>query len=92
MNGLRFKIYYNKNLKMSDVKLAAQVGHVMKELGRTTQSVPQEDVIVVLGLSATKFNEMIDKLNNYKYNYCQIDNGLTEVPAGTKTVCGFVEE
>lgn len=89
---MKFKIYYNKNLKMSDGKLAAQVGHVMKELGRMTQSVPQEDVIVVLGLSATKFNEMLDKLNTYyKYNYYQTDNGLTEVPAGTKTVCGFVE-
>ena len=89
---MKFKIYYNKNLKMSDGKLAAQVGHVMKELGRMTQSVPQEDVIVVLGLSATKFNEMLDKLKDYKYSYCQIDNGLTEVPVGTKTVCGFVEE
>lgn len=76
---------------MSDGKLAAQVGHVMKELGRMTQSVPQEDVVVVLGLSATKFNEMLDKLNTYKYSYCQTDNGLTEVPAGTKTVLGFVE-
>lgn len=76
---------------MSDGKLAAQVGHVTKELGRMTQSIPQEDVIVVLGLSTTKFNEMLDKLNTYKYSYYQIDKGLTEVPAGTKTVCGFVE-
>lgn len=89
---MKFKIYYNKNLKMSDGKLAAQVGHVMKELGRMTQSIPQEDVIVVLGLSATKFNEMLDKPKDYSYSYYQTDNGLTEVPAGTKTVCGFVEE
>lgn len=89
---MKFKIYYNKNLKMSEGKLAAQVAHVSKELGRITQSNPREDVIVVLGLSATKFKETLDKLGDYKYSWFQEDNGLTEVPEGTITACGFVEE
>jgi len=89
---MKFKIYYNKNLKMSEGKLAAQVAHVSKELGRMTESIPQEDVIVVLGLSATKFKETLDKLGGHKYYWYQKDNGLTEVPEGTVTACGFVEE
>ena len=89
---MKFKIYYNKNLKMSEGKLAAQVAHVSKELGRMAESNPREDVIVVLGLSATKFKETLDKLGDYKYSWYQSDNGLTEVPAGTITTCGFVEE
>ena len=80
---MKFKIYYNKNLKMSEGKLAAQVAHVSKELGRLTESVPQQDVIVVLGLSATKFKETLDKLGDYKHSWYQSDNGLTEVPEGT---------
>lgn len=89
---MKFKIYYNKNLKMSEGKLAAQVAHVSKELGRMTESIPREDVIIVLGLSATKFKEKIDELGDYKYSWYQSDNGLTEVPEGTITACGFVEE
>ena len=89
---MKFKIYYNKNLKMSEGKLAAQVAHVSKQLGRMTESIPQEDVIVVLGLSATKFKETLDRLIDHKYYWYQKDNGLTEVPEGTITVCGFVEE
>ena len=88
---MKFKIYYNKNLKMSEGKLAAQVAHVSKELGRMTQSNPREDVIIVLGLSATKFKATIDNLVDYQYSWFQQDNGLTEVPAGTITTCGFVE-
>ena len=46
---MRLKIYYRKNLKMSPQKLAAQVGHVAKELSRMyTTTIPQEDSIVVL--------------------------------------------
>lgn len=88
---MKFKIYYNKNLKMSEGKLAAQVAHVSKELGRMTESIPREDVIIVLGLSATKFKETLDKLVDHKYYWHQKDNGLTEVPEGTVTACGFVE-
>lgn len=90
---MKFKIYYNKNLKMSEGKLAAQVAHVSKELGRLIESVPQEDVIVVLGLSATKFFIKVDELTySNKLVWFQVDNGLTEVPEGTITACGFVEE
>ena len=65
---MKFKIYYNKNLKMSEGKLAAQVSHVSKELGKMTQSNPREDIIIVIGLSTTKFKETLDKLENYKYS------------------------
>lgn len=90
---MKFKIYYNKNLKMSEGKLAAQVAHISKEFSRMTESIPQEDVTIVLGLSATKFKEKVDELI-YSDNlvWFQVDDGLTEVPEGTITVCGFVEE
>lgn len=88
---MKFKIYYNKNLKMSEGKLAAQVSHVSKELGRMTKSNPREDVIIVLWLSATKFKETLDSLKFYEYSWYQEDNGLTEVPKGTITACGFAE-
>ena len=78
---------------MTEGKLAAQCSHVSKQLGRMTESIPQEDVIIVLGLSATKFKEKVDELI-YSDNlvWFQVDDGLTEVPEGTITVCGFVEE
>lgn len=90
---MKFKIYYNKNLKMSEGKLAAQVAHISKEFSRMTESIPQEGVTIVLGLSATKFKEKVDELI-YSDNlvWFQVDDGLTEVPEGTITVCGFVEE
>lgn len=47
---------------MSEGKLAAQVAHVSKELGRMAESNPREDVIVVLGLSATKFKKLLTNL------------------------------
>ena len=31
---MKIVCYYNKNLKMSEGKIAAQVGHVCKELGK----------------------------------------------------------
>ena len=78
---------------MSPEKLAAQVGHVCKELGRMCpNSVPVEDTIVVLNASAKKFDEMLEHMKYYQHNYVQIDNGITEVPAGTKTVLGWIED
>mgnify|MGYP000132409635 CR=1 FL=1 len=49
--------YYNKNLKLTEGKLASQIGHVTKELGRKKPSVSNTDIIVVLKASKKKFDE-----------------------------------
>ena len=96
---MKIKCYYRKNLKMSAGKLAAQVGHVCKSLGKKYgQAFPdcenswQDDQIIVLSLSDTKFNEMVDTLfTSDKFRHLQIDNGVTEIPPNTPTVVGFIE-
>lgn len=89
---MRFKIYFRKNLKMSPQKLAAQVGHVAKELGRREpESFPQEDSIIVLQASDKKFEEMKLEFSTQTC-YLQVDTGITEVPAGTETCFGYIEE
>ncbi len=86
---MRIKCYYNKNLKMSPEKLAAQVGHVVLQI--TTYG--GENTIVVLKASATKFKSLQEELiEEGKVLYVQEDLGLTEVDAGTETVFGYVEE
>lgn len=100
---MKIVCYYNKNLKMSEGKLAAQVGHVCKELTKATQFTflaqdnPKQDVIIVLGLRNNKFQEKIKELKGGKDNlmkiyYEQIDLGLTEVENNTSTVIGFIED
>jgi len=82
---MKIKCFYDKTLKMSNGKLAAQVGHVVAELVIRFDIKP--DKIVVLEANHSKFNEYC-----IASDYTQVDWGLTEVFAGTKTVCGFVEE
>lgn len=90
---MKFKCYYDKTLKMSEGKIAAQVGHVMKMLGRQTNSVHETDVIIVLGLSHKKFMETLQALQiSDKLFFAQEDNGITEVEAGTITAFGFVND
>jgi peptidyl-tRNA hydrolase len=91
---LKIKVYYRKSLKLSEGKLAAQVGHICKELGRMiTNTIPKEDIIIVLGVSDTKFKELALQVENSEYTwYQQVDNGATEVVAGTITAFGYVEE
>lgn len=89
---MRMKLYYNKNLQMSPQKLAAQVGHVCKELGRMCpNTTPEDDSIVVLMASATKFDALLVEMLDHPFHYVQVDTGKTEVPAGTKTVLGWIE-
>lgn len=93
---MKFKVYFRKNLKMSPQKLAAQVGHVVKELGRIKPwSAPKDDVIVVLQASDKKFDEIRDYFSAEEQetiHYLQVDSGRTEVPAGTETCFGYIEE
>jgi peptidyl-tRNA hydrolase len=76
---------------MSEGKLASQVGHVTKELGRKVKSNSQEDIIVVLGLSLTKFKEKLKDITEQKLYYVQLDLGFTEVQKGTITVFGYID-
>ncbi len=86
---MRIKCYYNKNLKMSPEKLAAQVGHVVLKVTTCCE----ENTIVVLKASATRFKSLQEELIEGGYNiFVQEDLGLTEVDAGTETVFGYVEE
>ena len=90
---MKFKVYYVKNLKMSLEKTAAQVGHVMKELGRKCASSPEGDTCIVLGVSQTKFDNLIaEAVSMNRPIHVQVDSGRTEVVAGTRTAFGIIEE
>ncbi|AHK11201.1 peptidyl-tRNA hydrolase [Shewanella sp. phage 1/4] len=74
------KCYYDKTLKMSAGKLAAQVGHVVANM--VTNLAPSK--IIVLEASHNKFIGLCKDSE-----YVQHDVGLTEVVEGTPTVCGY---
>lgn len=77
---------------MSEGKVAAQVGHVAKELGRVMPSIAQEDVIIVLGVSDKKYKELSLQYQTEEYYwYQQVDNGSTEVIKGTPTAFGYID-
>ena len=80
---MKIKAIYIKNLKMSEGKIAAQVAHAVKNLGIT----PIDCDIIVLGVSQTKFNELIATHECY----IQKDKGLTEVQSGTITAAAWIE-
>ena len=89
---MKFKVFFRKNLNMTPQKLAAQVGHVVKELGRMQpDSNPREDIIVVLHASDKKFEEIKVEFSEL-VNYLQVDLGMTEVPAGTETCFGYIDK
>jgi peptidyl-tRNA hydrolase len=81
---MRIKAIYRKNLKMTEGKLAAQIAHAVKNLGET----PKDCDIVVLKVSDKKF----DELTSQNDCYIQVDKGLTEVEAGTKTAAAWIEK
>ena len=95
---MKIKCLYRKNLKLSPEKLAAQTGHVVgniiQESIRRLQMIDKDTVIVVLKASDKKFEEKRQELKqSYPpvVYYLQVDLGLTEIPAGTETVIGWIE-
>ena len=85
---MRVKCYYNRNLKMSPEKLAAQVAHVCIHL---TQHYGDDliNTVIVLKATPTKMDSIRESIS---YTYTQVDTGLTEVPPNTPTVIGYVED
>lgn len=90
---MRVKVYYNKDLKMSSGKLAAQVGHAVSGLYGVHGIIYNSlDTVVVLKLSSKKFTEKTSEIiNDDVESYLQIDRGLTEVDSGTATAIAYVE-
>ena len=98
---MKIKCLYRKNLKLSEQKLAAQVGHVVGNLLRLNDEygfgkIGRDTNIVVLRASDKKFEEKRQELKDLKGKdkliyYLQVDLGLTEIPAETETVIGWIE-
>jgi len=83
----RIKFLVHKNLKMSERKTQAQMIHAALGLYKKD---PQEHwSVVVLEASTKKFFEAIEA---HPECYVVTDAGLTEVPAGSKTVVCWYEE
>lgn len=97
---MKIKFLVRKNLKMSPGKTAAQVGHVAANLAVSNIAVHEaykdiEPVThIVLGVSNKKFDEKLAELvdDQEAIWYVTVDAGFSEVPFGTKTVLGFVDE
>lgn len=90
---MKIKVYYRKSLKLTDGKLAAQVGHVVRNLAiiHGTYIAGKCDKIIVLHASDTKYNKLLTDIGSCCKIYRQIDKGYTEVPDGTETCFGYVE-
>lgn len=86
---MKIKVYYNKNLKMSDGKLAAQCSHAVAGLVASV-GYTMNTTIVILEAREKKFFEIWDSIEKNKY--MQVDLGFTEVEAGAKTAFAYVEE
>lgn len=82
---LKVTCHYDKTLKLSPAKLAAQVGHVIARL----QLPYKPDKIIVLEANHSKFKSIIDSYKSQQLPfYVHHDLGLTEVKNNTQTVVG----
>ncbi|AGH32230.1 hypothetical protein VPHG_00167 [Vibrio phage 11895-B1] len=93
---MKIKIYFRKNLRLPDVKLASCCTHIGKELARKSSlSDPWDDVVIILSASDKKFGEYkqycIDNSDTLKY-HLHIDRGFTCVDEGTECAIGWIEE
>ena len=90
------KIYFRKNLKISAPKLAAACTHIGNQLGQCVkgQSVPRDDVVIILRASDKKFNEIKEDIIGQErlFYHLHIDNGFTEVEPGTEIAIGWLED
>lgn len=83
---MNIKIYYRRNLKMSEGKLAAQVAHCVANI--TLQALEAPHKIIVLKASDKKYGEI---KNTEKVAYSQVDLGYTELEPHMETCCGIIE-
>lgn len=95
---MEIKCYYNKNLKMSDGKMASQIGHLCKKIGwfqEATLLGGEDDKIIVLGLRQNKFKDKFretgDAIDSSLF-FFQVDSGFTEVEKDTLTCFGYVDK
>jgi len=84
------KVYYNKNLKMTEGKLAAQCSHAVAGLVAQIGYDPTCKIII-LEASQKKFYRLFEE-NSDKPVYMQTDLGYNEVESGTKTAFAYLEE
>lgn len=84
--------YYNKNLRMSPGKLAAQVAHAVVRLCGESLIFPEDlDKVIVLEARDRKFKKLLVDLPKQKEYYIHHDLGITEVEEGTPTVIAFIK-
>jgi len=82
------KVYFDKNLKMSDKKLASQcshaVGGLVNKIGYDSNT-----RIIVLETRTNRLNELYQNCTQPKY--LQKDLGFTEVEKGSLTAFAYLE-
>jgi len=83
------KCYYDKTLKMSVGKVAAQVGHAVAKVVECYGHMPPHKIIV-LEANHGKFVKMCE--DQTLESYIQYDLGLTEVEPSTPTVIAILED
>lgn len=81
---LHIIVYYRRNLKMPEGKLAEQVAHCVANITLQALEAPQK--VIVLKASDAKYVE-------YKKDaaYVQVDLGYTFFEGHTETCCGIIE-
>lgn len=84
LTTMNIKVYYRRNLKMPEGKLAAQVAHCVANI--TLQALEAPKKVIVLKASDAKYLE-------HKKNaaYVQVDLGYTFFDGHTETCCGIIE-